>query len=98
MQVRRRAMLRLVEASPEERALFGRAVSEELGTTPRKELAAQVAKLSGESVSESAVSQWITGTNEPTRRKVFAIEKALGVQPGTLSRHLGYLPVDAVPA
>lgn len=64
----------------------------------RGELAARVAEISGESVTESAVSLWMTAKSEPTRRKVFALEQALGVAPGTLSRHLGYLPVDAVPA
>lgn len=69
-----------------------------MGGVSRADLASIVAKISGESVSESAVSLWLAAKSEPSRRKVFAIEEALGCNPGTLSRHLGYLPVNAVPA
>lgn len=41
---------------------------------------------------ESAVSNWVAGRDEPRPQTVFAIEEALGLQPGTLSRHLGYVP------
>lgn len=51
--------------------------------------------MSGESVSENAITLWIAGKSEPTRTKVWAIEKVLGLRAGTLSRCLGYLPVDA---
>lgn len=87
----------IVEAKQAEAEKFSQALSAEMGKMTRAELAAEVAKLSGETVTESAVSLWLTAKSEPTRRKVFAIEKAVGCEPGTLSRHLGYLPVDAVP-
>ncbi len=48
--------------------------------------------------SQSVVSQWISGTHEPSPSRVFGIERALRVEPGTLSRLLGYLPLEAVPA
>lgn len=42
---------------------------------------------------ESAVSNWCAGRDEPRPRTVFTIEQTLGLAPGTLSRHLGYVPV-----
>jgi hypothetical protein len=45
--------------------------------------------------SQAAVSGWLDNiTNQPPAR-IFAIERALGRKPGTLSRLLGYLPADA---
>lgn len=41
---------------------------------------------------QATVSQWLLGKTEPAPKTVFAIEQALGVNPGTLSRLLGYLP------
>ena len=40
---------------------------------------------------------WVNGDTEPTRPKVWAIEQVLDARPGSLSRLLGYLPVDARP-
>jgi transcriptional regulator with XRE-family HTH domain len=48
--------------------------------------------------TQSAVSAWITGKSEPAADTVFACEVATGVGPGALSRHLGYLPLDAAGA
>lgn len=48
--------------------------------------------------SQSVVSQWISGTHRPDPPRVFEIERHLELRPGQLSRLLGYLPVDAVPA
>lgn len=49
-------------------------------------------------VRQNTVSRWCKDeTPEPAR--VFQIEDALGVEPGALSHHLGYMPVgsDRVP-
>lgn len=47
--------------------------------------------------SQGGVSGWVTGKSAPdTPDDVFAIERALEVVPGSLSRHLGFLPPDAV--
>jgi transcriptional regulator with XRE-family HTH domain len=52
--------------------------------------------LAGElGVSQSAVSQWINGDTEPLPQRVWSIERVCGVEPGTLSRLLGYVPADA---
>lgn len=45
----------------------------------------------------TTISRWRHLAGEPPAELVFRIEKALGVDPGTLSRHLGYLPLDAAP-
>jgi transcriptional regulator with XRE-family HTH domain len=44
--------------------------------------------------NQSSVSGWINGKYEPAAGTVFTLERCLGVDPGTLSRPLGYLPVD----
>lgn len=50
----------------------------------------------GFSVRQASVSQWTTGVSEPSRHFVYAMERLLDLQPGLLSRHLGYLPTFAV--
>ena len=42
-----------------------------------------------------SVTNWLKGKSEPSRPKVLAMEQFLGLEPGTLSRHLGWLPVEA---
>lgn len=51
----------------------------------------------GEAVHQTTVSNWFAGKYEPLRRQVAALERALGQAPGVLSRHLGYVPADAIP-
>lgn len=85
-----------------QRKEFGKAVERALidsGLT-RGALGARVAELLGlqSPVTQSAVSQWISGETEPSYDKVFAIEAGLGRPPGSLSRILGYLPATAVAA
>jgi transcriptional regulator with XRE-family HTH domain len=46
--------------------------------------------------TQSSVSGWINAKYEPAADTVFAIERMLGVDPGHLSRPLGYLPVEPV--
>ena len=41
--------------------------------------------------------RWTDLKSEPQPSEVFDIERILGVPPGTLSRHLGYLPPEARP-
>lgn len=57
-----------------------------------------VAKAEGrkDSYSQSQVSDWVNGI-EPLPSQVMAIERALELRPGTLTRLLGYLPIDAKP-
>jgi transcriptional regulator with XRE-family HTH domain len=46
-------------------------------------------------VSQGSVSGWVGGEYEPLPDVVFAIESKLDLPPGHLSRHLGYVPLDA---
>lgn len=46
-------------------------------------------------IKPSTLSSWEKGLNEPPPDAVFGIEQALGLKPGTLSHHLGYVPVGA---
>jgi hypothetical protein len=46
-------------------------------------------------IAPSTISTWISGGGADPQR-VFAVERALGLRPGELSEHLGYLPLDAV--
>lgn len=46
-------------------------------------------------IPASTLSEWKTGKGEPDRAEVtFALEKLLGCDPGFLSVHLGYLPLE----
>lgn len=49
-------------------------------------------------VKQPTVSAWVRREAEPPPETVFAIERELGLPPGHLSRHLGYLPPEAVKA
>lgn len=44
--------------------------------------------------TQSSVSGWINGRYEPAAATVFTVERSLGLEPGGLSRPLGYLPVE----
>lgn len=44
--------------------------------------------------TQSSVSGWVHGKYEPAATTIFRIERALALEPGHLSRPLGYLPVD----
>ncbi len=44
---------------------------------------------------QSSLSAWESAKSLPTAEDVFRTEALLDLDPGTLSRHLGYLPVDA---
>lgn len=42
--------------------------------------------------------KWGRGATEPNRPTVIKLEELFEMEPGTLSRHLGWLPVNARPA
>jgi hypothetical protein len=92
-----------VDTSEEQRRAFGRAVRQRLEDLGRSRawLGAEVARLElgdgARAYTASAVTMWVNGDTEPTRPKVWAIEEALGARSGSLSRLLGYLPLDARP-
>ncbi|CAB5218043.1 hypothetical protein UFOVP209_44 [uncultured Caudovirales phage] len=45
--------------------------------------------------ASNLIKNWVSGKNEPPRPTVTAIEQFLNLEPGDLSRHLGWLPVGA---
>lgn len=77
-------------ASPEMRQAFAAALDEAIraASTP-------VAVAEHVGLSDDAVRKWTRGLSEPPPLTVFAVERFLGLAPGELSRHLGYLPVGA---
>lgn len=56
----------------------------------QRELAARLGR-----ASYTPFYRWFELKTEPQPAEVFAIERLLDVPPGTLSRHLGYLPPEA---
>lgn len=82
-------------AQPEKcRKAFGAALAKR-----RKELALSQTALGRAlgGVGQSAISQWERGDIQPRPEYVYAVETALGLGPGTLSRILGYLPAAHPP-
>lgn len=89
------------EASATQLKAFGEALAAQLGPGRGRTtwLAQQVGKELGEpGVTPTAVKAWLDGQSEPTRARVFALERIFRLRGGTLSRLLGYLPADAQPA
>lgn len=46
-------------------------------------------------VTRASINDWRRGRAIPAPATIFAIEQALDIRPGELSRTLGYLPLDA---
>lgn len=44
-------------------------------------------------ISDDAVRKWMTGLATPEPLRVFGLEQLLELAPGSLSHHLGYLPL-----
>lgn len=83
-------------ASSEQLESFGRALTAALlskGLTSGALLA--ITNATTTEGARGSVSKWMNGIVEPSRPKVLAMEAAIGLEPGTLSRHLGWLPVGA---
>ena len=74
----------------EGRLAFGRMLAEALRSRRMKQ--EDLARSLG--TTQSSVSGWINGKYEPAATTVFAIERSLELDPGSLSRPLGYLPVE----
>ncbi|HEX2047178.1 MAG TPA: helix-turn-helix transcriptional regulator [Acidimicrobiales bacterium] len=74
------------------RACFGRLLAEALRARGMKQ--EHLAGALG--TTQSSVSGWINGKYEPAADTVFRIERSLALEPGHLSRPLGYLPVEAL--
>ena len=78
------------EASDDQRRAFAQALALHLeGHGDKAALAAKVG------VNANTPGLWLKG-KEPSRRHVFAIERALDLPPGSLAHLLGYLPTGGV--
>lgn len=80
------------------RRAFGVALIDALaqGQLSRSEFARRYAEATGSKVTPSKVSEWCDGQVLPENgdpEAVYLIERLVGVAPGSLSRHLGFLPL-----
>lgn len=77
---------------------FGTAVKRQLGDRSQRYFGDLVARTEGRSkaYSQQVVSSWLQG-KEPNPRQAVAIEEVLGVEPGTLTRILGFVSADSRP-
>lgn len=80
------------ESDGDRRRRFGRLLADAMKVRGMKQ--EDLAGMLG--TTQSSVSGWINGKYEPAAETVFTVEQCLGVEPGTLSRPLGYLPVEPV--
>jgi len=86
----------VVNATPEQKAAFGEALIAALHAREMRppDLVDVVSATSRDNAS-NLVKNWVNGKSEPSRPTVIAVEQFLDLEPGTLSRHLGWLPVGA---
>lgn len=89
-------MSRSRQSTPEQRLAFGVALKEAaeaagVGTTTA--FAAYLTE-NGIKAGQTTVSVWFRGgEGEPSRPQLLQIEELLGLEPGTLSSRLGWVPV-----
>lgn len=73
----------------EQLAAFGRALDEAMRAVPL----APAAVGAHVGISDDAVRKWVRGDVEPPPWRIFGVEQLLGLAPGELSHHLGFVPV-----
>jgi hypothetical protein len=89
-------MGREVNSSDAERSAFGAALysaSSGAGFAKVSQLGAALRE-AGFEITDTQVKRWIDGASEPQRPLVTALEQLCDLNPGTLSRHLGWLPLN----
>lgn len=75
-------------------------IKDELGDRTQAWLGMRVAEIEERPegpYSQPTAGDWLRRPEIQPPSRIFAIERALDLRPGTLSRPLGYLPVDASP-
>lgn len=86
----------VVNATPEQKKAFGEALMAALeARNLRPPDLVDVVTAADRNSASNLVKNWINGKTEPSRPTVIAVEAFLDLVPGTLSRHLGWLPVGA---
>lgn len=80
-----------MEATNQQRRAFGEALQQHASDRGLSlaDLAAQLGQ------TYEAIRKYARGEREPSPPMAFRIEEAVGVEPGTLSQYLGYLPTSA---
>jgi transcriptional regulator with XRE-family HTH domain len=90
---------RPTDSTPEQMAAFGQAIAEELrsrGLT-QAQLRRDLEEALGDTIHQTTVSNWVAGKHEPSRTQAILLEEFLRAAPGSLTRHIGYLPLTAHP-
>lgn len=90
-------MAKFYETVDEQRMAFGAALleaCERAGFGSSVKLSVKLTEV-GSPYSQSLCSAWIRGASEPRRDVVLLLEELTGTAPGGLSRHLGWLPLNA---
>ena len=85
-------------STPEQRLEFGHALrnaADRVGLTTSFVLAEALAAI-GHPYTERMCARWLLGTHEPPRPIVVALEQLTVSPPGSLSSHLGWVPVEAL--
>lgn len=74
----------------EEKRQFGKALAGAMARSGMRQVDAAGAL----GIGQTTISSWIRGLTQPSEPELtFALERALGLQPGELSKHLGYVPL-----
>jgi hypothetical protein len=83
-------------SSPEQREAFGAALIEAaaIANVDLDEILAIASKSKIDS-AKKVVYHWRTGEREPSRPQVRELERLCKLSPGSLSRHLGWVPLEA---
>lgn len=89
-------MGREVNSTEAERSAFGSALysaASGAGFAKVSQLGAALRE-AGFEITDTQVKRWIDGASEPQRPLVIALEQLCDLNPGALSRHLGWLPLN----
>lgn len=82
----------------EELSTILRARMRELGISQPLLAEMVAALLDEEPVRQAAVSRWLDDVSICSNARVFAIERVLNYAPGSISRHMGFVPASWVDA
>jgi len=90
-------MARHMNTSSEQRLAFGLALEAAMAAAEIQSTAELHRRgiLAGMEKTQSSFAHWIRGESEPSRPEVLTLEEICDVEPGTLSRHLGWIPLEA---
>lgn len=90
----------MTETISDAAALVASRIKDEMGNRTQGWLGQRVAEVEGREspYSQPTAGDWIKRPELLTPARLFAIERALELEPGSLSRLFGYVPADAAPA